>query len=94
MTPSKRWRIAIPLASISATLLGATALGAWAFWGDDSAAERALTLFLGLMFAGCLGISLSVGVDRQIQDIPWMRIGWVTLLILLACGVSWIRDGL
>jgi hypothetical protein len=94
VSPFKRWRIATPLAIISALLLGATALGAWAYWGDDSTAERVLTVFLCLMFALCLGISVSIGLDRKLQDVPWLRIGTVVLFIALACGVSWVRDGL
>jgi len=94
VSPFKRWRIAIPLALISALLLGATVLGAWAYWDDDSTAEHALTIFLGLMFALCLGISVSIGLDRKLQDVPWLRIATVALFIALACGVSWVRDGL
>ncbi|GAB1692735.1 hypothetical protein [Krasilnikovia sp. M28-CT-15] len=94
MSPFKRWRIAIPLAIISALLLGATLLGAWAYWDKDSIPARALTIFLAGMFAACLGISISIGVDRKIQDIPWLRIGTIALFVALACGVSWVRDGL
>jgi hypothetical protein len=52
----------------------------------------ALTVFLAVMFALCVGISVSIGVDRSIRDVPWLRIGAVALLILLARGVSWVRD--
>jgi hypothetical protein len=44
------------------------------------------------MFALCVTISVSIGVDRRIEDIPWWRIGAVALLIGLGCGVSWVRD--
>ncbi|GGQ87388.1 hypothetical protein [Couchioplanes azureus] len=94
MTPFQRWRIAVPLAVISALLLGATALGAWAYWNVDSTAENALTVFLCLMFVLCLGTSLSIGFDRKISDVPWLRIGTVLVFIVLSCGVSWVRDTL
>ncbi|MGA5305987.1 hypothetical protein ACPCHT_39285 [Nucisporomicrobium flavum] len=94
MNAFRRWRIAVPLAILSALLLGATVLGAWAYWSEDSAAENALTAFLCLMFAACLGISISIGVDRRIDDVPWLRIGTVVIFIALACGVSWVRDTL
>ncbi|WP_249997658.1 hypothetical protein [Actinoplanes sp. M2I2] len=92
MTPFKRWRIAIPLVIISAIALGATVLGAWAYWEKDTTAQHLLTVFLGIIFALCVGISISIGADRKIEDTPWLRIGTVALFILLACGVSWVRD--
>jgi hypothetical protein len=94
VTLLKRWRIAIPLSLLSALPLGATLLGAWAYWDQDSTAARALTIVLALMFAACLGISISIGLDGKIQDTPWLRIGTVVVFIALACGVSWVRDGL
>ncbi len=92
MSPLKRWRIAIPLVLISAIALGATVLGAWAYWDQDSTAQQLLTVFLGVMFTACIGIGISIGIDRKIHDTPWLRIGTVALFILLACGVSWVRD--
>jgi hypothetical protein len=92
VSPFARWRIAIPLALISALALAATILGASAYWGEDSVARNALTIFLGLMFALCLGISISIGVDRKLNDVPWLRIGTVVVFIALACGVTWVRD--
>jgi hypothetical protein len=92
VTPFKRWRIAIPLILISALALGATLLGAWAYWSQDNSTQHLLTIFLSIMFILGAAISISIGVDSRIQDIPWLRIGTVVLLILLACGVSWVRD--
>jgi len=92
VTPVKRWRIAIPLVVLSALPFAATLLGSWVYWDQDSNGRRALTVFLAVMFALCVGISVSIGVDRRIRDVPWLRIGAVALLILLACGVSWVRD--
>ncbi|MFI5491903.1 hypothetical protein [Actinoplanes sp. NPDC051859] len=92
MTTFQRWRIAVPLAAVSAILLGATVLGAWAYWADDSLPRRAMTVFLGLMFGVCLASSLSIGFDRKLTDVPWLRIATVAALVALACGVSWVRD--
>lgn len=92
MSPLRRWRIAIPLAIISGLALAATVLGAWAYWDQDNTAQHLLTVFLGVMFAVCVGISISIGVDRKIEDVPWLRIGTVALFIALACSVSWVRD--
>lgn len=92
MRTLKRWRIAIPLAFFSAMPLAATIVGAVAFWEEDSPARRVITVFLGIMFAACLGIALSIGFDRKLEDPPWLRIGTVVLFIGLGCGVSWVRD--
>jgi hypothetical protein len=89
-----RWRLAMPFIILSGLLLFATGLGAWAFWSQWSGAERAITVFLGIMFAMCVGISVSIGADRKIQDIPWMRMGTVALFIALGCGVTLARRNL
>ncbi|GLY05001.1 hypothetical protein [Actinoplanes sp. NBRC 101535] len=92
MNALKRWRIAVPLLFFSVTPLAATIIGAVAFWQDDSPARQAMTVFLAFMFALCAGIALHIGFDRKMQDPPWMRIGTIVVFIVLACGVSWVRD--
>ncbi|MEU8238509.1 hypothetical protein AB0C07_09710 [Actinoplanes missouriensis] len=69
----------------------ATIFGAIAFWNDWSAPRKAITVFLGVMFTMCVGVSLSIGFDRRIQSPPWLRIGAVLVFILLGCGVTWVR---
>lgn len=92
MSPFKRWRIALPLTIISALALAATIVGAVVYWDVDSTQRNLLTVFLGVMFAACTAVSLSIGFDRGIQDVPWLRIITVVVFIALACGVSWVRD--
>jgi hypothetical protein len=94
MSALTRWRLATPLIILSLLCLGATALGAWAYWSVDSTSERALTAFLGIMFATALAASISIGTDRKVQDVPWLRIGTVILLFVLACGVALVRRSL
>lgn len=94
MNAFMRWRLATPFIVLSGLLLFATGLGAWAFWSQWSGAERAITVFLGVMFGMCLGISISIGADRKIQDTPWMRMGTVALFIALGCGVTLVRRNL
>ena len=94
MSTLHRWAIATPLSILSALCLGAVALGAWAYWSVDSTAERALTAFLGVMFAFNLAVSISIGADRRVEDIPWFRIGSVIVFFALACGVAVVREGL
>ena len=94
MTTLARWRLAIPFMLFSALFLFGTVLGAWAYWSRWTLAERLITVFLGVMFAINLGISVSIGVDRRIDDTPWWRMGTVALFFLLACGVTLVRRGL
>jgi hypothetical protein len=87
-----RWRIALPFALISGLFLIMTALGAWLYWSTDNSAERALTVFLCVMYGICLAVSVSIGLDRRIQRVPWLRMGTVALFIVLSIGVGWVRD--
>ena len=89
-----RWRLATPLIFLSLMCLTATVIGAWAYWADDTAAERALTVFLGTMFAINLGVGISIGADRDLRDTPWLRVGAVILFFALACGVALVRRSL
>jgi hypothetical protein len=88
---SIRWRLAAPFIVFSALFLFGTILGAWAYWSGWTLAERLITVFLGVMFAATLGISISIGTDRTIQDIPWLRIGTIVVFFALACGVTLVR---
>lgn len=86
-----RWRLAAPFIFFSGLFLFGTGLGAWAYWSGWTFTERLITVFLGLMFALNLGISISIGTDRKMQDIPWLRIGTIVLFFALACGVTLVR---
>jgi hypothetical protein len=94
MSTMMRWRLAIPFIIISALFLFGTVLGAWAYWSRWTVAERLITVFLGVMFAINLAISVSIGTDRKITDTPWLRMGTVALFFLLACGVTLVRRNL
>ncbi len=94
MNTFTRWRLAVPFIAFSALFLFGTGLGAWAYWSGWTLAERLITVFLGIMYAFNLGISISIGADRKIQDIPWLRMGTIVLLFALACGVTLVRRNL
>jgi hypothetical protein len=94
MTAFMRWRLATPLLLMSLLSLGATLLGAWAYWSVDDAYERFLTVFLAIMFAMNVGMSISIGTDRNLDDTPWLRIGTIILFFVLACGVAIVRRNL
>jgi hypothetical protein len=78
-----RWRLAAPCIVFSALFLFGTILGAWDYWSGWTLAERLITVFLGVMFAANLDISISIGTDRKIQDVPWLRIGTIAVLFAL-----------
>jgi hypothetical protein len=87
-----RWRLAKPFIVLSGLLLFATALGAWAYWSRWSLAERLITIFLGIMSTMTLAVSISIGADRRISDVPWLRMGIIVIFFALAFGVAWARD--
>ncbi len=89
-----RWRLATPLLLLSLLCLAATLIGAWAYWAISDTAERTITIFLAVMFALNVGMSVSIGTDRNLEETPWLRIGTIILMFLLACGVSVVRRNL
>ncbi|MBL7253373.1 hypothetical protein [Paractinoplanes lichenicola] len=94
MRTTTRWRLAIPLILLSGLFLAGSVVGASLYWSRWSAGERFITVFLAVMFAANVGISVSIGTDRKITDTPWLRLGTVALFFLLACGVTLVRRNL
>ncbi|MBB2947276.1 hypothetical protein FB565_007044 [Actinoplanes lutulentus] len=92
MTTLRRLRLALILAMFSLVPLAGTIIGGVAFWQRESLAFNLITIFLVLMFAFCFGISLSIGLDSGLADIPWAKIGVFFTLLLLSGGVAWVRD--
>ncbi|GIJ34994.1 hypothetical protein [Micromonospora sediminimaris] len=90
MSAWKRWRIAIPLLGLSLLLFVPAVFGAWAWWSENSATYRTITAFICLVLAGCVGISLSIGIKKT-EDVPWLRIGLVAVGILATCGLAVVR---
>lgn len=91
MTTWLRWQLASPFIVLSALFLALTAAGGYAYWSVDSAAWRALTVFMCLIYTICLGIGISIAVDRKLDSFPWRRMGTVALFIVLSLGVHWVR---
>jgi hypothetical protein len=50
-----RWRLARPLIFLSLMCLTAVVIAAWVYWAEDTAAERALSVFLGVRWAAGTG---------------------------------------
>jgi hypothetical protein len=89
-----RWRLATPFIVFSGLFLLGTLLGAWAYWSGWSLGERLITIFLAVMFTLTLGVSISIGADRKISDVPWWRMGTILVFYALACGVTLVRRNL
>ncbi|MEV0899708.1 hypothetical protein [Actinoplanes sp. NPDC049802] len=92
MSRSLRWRFASVFIGLSGLLLGASVLGAWAGWAHLSPAIRAVTVFMCLLFAACVWLSISIAVVDWDVDFPWGRAGFLLLLLVLGCGVGWARS--
>lgn len=94
MTRLHRLRLAVPLAVVSLLCLGATVLGAWAYWSGDTVAQRALTVVLAVLFAAGLTLSVTIGVSRPAEEPPWRLVGAVVVLLLVGWGVALLRRSL
>lgn len=94
MTRLHRWRLAVPLFAVSLLCLGATVAGAWGYWSGDTAAERVLTVVLVALFAGSAAVSVSIGVSRPTDEVPWRRIGAIVVLLVVGWGVALLRRSL
>ncbi|MFE9206223.1 hypothetical protein [Micromonospora sp. NPDC007230] len=86
-----RWKIAIPLLGLSLLLLVPSVFGAWAWWSVSGPAYKAMTVLICLVVAGCVGLSLSIGL-KQTRDVPWLRIGLVVVGMLATCGLAIARN--
>ncbi|MFD6712346.1 hypothetical protein AMK25_22385 [Micromonospora sp. TSRI0369] len=91
MSVWKRWRIAFPLLALSLLMFVPAVFGTWAWWSENGTAYRVLSIIICLVVAGCVGVSLSVGIKRT-EDVPWLRIGLVALGVLTVCGLAALRD--
>ncbi|MEU4563627.1 hypothetical protein AB0F72_35060 [Actinoplanes sp. NPDC023936] len=93
MTTLFRWQLAAPFIFFPALFLMATVAGSRIVWSlvDDSA-WRALTAFMCLMLLACVGIGLSIGVDRDLDSLPWRRMLTVVVFLGLSLGVHWVRE--
>jgi hypothetical protein len=92
MNTLRRLRLAVTLAVFSLVPLTGTIIGGVAFWQRESPVFNLITIFLVLLFAVCFGISLSIGLDTALADVPWMKVGLFFALLLLSSGVVWARD--
>lgn len=91
MSAWKRWKIAIPLLGLSLLMLVPAVFGAWAWWSEFGVAYRVMTILICVVVAGCVALSLSIGI-KQTREVPWLRIGLVVAGILATCGLAVARN--
>lgn len=87
-----RLQISVVLALFSLIGVGGTVAGAIAFWDRHTLTYNLVTLFAAFLFLVCFGVSVSIALDRKLDDIPWGRLGFYLLFFLLGGGVAWARD--
>ncbi|GAA0478329.1 hypothetical protein Aca07nite_78630 [Actinoplanes capillaceus] len=93
MSTLLRWQIAAPFIVFPLLFLAATVGGGYILWSlVDDPAWRALTLFMCLMYVICLGIGISIGIDRGLDSFPWRRMLTVVVFLVLSLGVHWVRE--
>jgi uncharacterized membrane protein len=89
-----RWQLAMPFMILTGLFLFGTSASAWFNWSSWSLAERLITVCMIVIFALTFGTSVSIGVDRRIDDVPWLRMGVIALYLALGCGVTLVRRNL
>lgn len=87
-----RRRISFSLSFLCSLLLGATVLGAQAYWHDDGPARHALTVLLTATCASALAVSVSIGVGRRPAEMPWPRIAVVVTLVAAVFALALARE--
>ncbi|MGW3788387.1 hypothetical protein ACWD5Z_27660 [Micromonospora chokoriensis] len=90
MSPSMRWRLAVPLIGLSLLFVVPTIYGTWVFWSEFGSTYRSLSIVICLALLAQLALAVSIGV-RPSRDVPWLRIGLIAVAFLVACGVAAVR---
>ncbi|WP_433688981.1 hypothetical protein ACQP0I_13765 [Micromonospora carbonacea] len=93
MNVGTRWRLAVPLISLSLLTAVPTVYGTWMFWSDFGTTYRALSVVICLALAAQLALAVSIGI-RPARDVPWLRISLIAVTFLVACGVAAVRRSL
>ncbi|GAA1656929.1 hypothetical protein [Actinoplanes couchii] len=86
-----RWQVASVFVVVSGVALGLTVLGAWGYWAEESPQIRAITVFMCVVFAGCVGLSVSIGTVDWDDGFPWRRVVTLLTFLVLGFGVGWAR---
>jgi hypothetical protein len=89
-----RWRLAAPLIGLTGLSFTLALLGAVNLWPSYTSTERTTTALLCLITGAGLALSISIGVDSRIREVPWLRIIAIAASFLLACGAALLRRSL
>lgn len=73
---------------------GIAVVGATGLWREYTAGERAATAVLCLMTGLGLMISVSIALSRRRDDVPWVRIAAIVVLLLLSFAAGLVRRNL
>jgi hypothetical protein len=92
MNTARRLQIAWVLALFALFPLAGVIFDVLLDWDTTSSAFKPITGFLIVLFAGCFGISLSIALDRDLDDVPWAKLGYFLLFLVLGMGVVWARN--
>lgn len=91
MTTFRRLQLAVILGLFAVTPLFATIFNTMVFWENHGAAYHLTTLLAVLFFAAALCISIMIGLDAELDDIPWLKLGLFLLFIVVGGLLGWIR---
>ncbi|WP_406084870.1 hypothetical protein OHA01_11505 [Micromonospora zamorensis] len=90
MSTSMRWRLAVPLIGLSLLFVVPTIYATWVLWSDFGNTYRSLSVVICLALLAQLTLAVSIGL-RPSRDVPWLRIGLIAVMFLVACGVAAVR---
>lgn len=91
MTTSNRLKIAFILGLFALAPLFGTIFNTMAFWENHGATYHLITLFAVVLFGAGLSIALMIGLDSELDDIPWGKLGLFVVFLLLGGLLGWVR---
>ncbi|GAA4955686.1 hypothetical protein [Actinoplanes utahensis] len=91
MTTSRRLQIATILALFALAPLMGTIVKTVILWDLHGTTYHLVTGLAVLSFAAALSISLLIGLDSDLDDIPWAKLGIFVLLLFVGGLFGWAR---
>lgn len=91
MTTLRRVQIAFILALFSLTPLAGTIFNTMVFWDNHGTAYHLVTFLAVLSFAAAFSVSLLIGLDTELDDIPWSKLGLFVLFLVVGGALGWAR---
>ncbi|GAA1658304.1 hypothetical protein [Actinoplanes couchii] len=91
MTTADRLRISFILGLFALAPLLGTIFNTMVFWENHGTMYHLITLQKVVFFGGDLGISLMIGLDTELDDVPWGKLGLFVLFLALGGLLGWVR---